>query len=74
MHLHPKVSISTSAQGIEWLLTVRQLADLWGVHERTIRRRIASGELEVVWLSPSAVRVRESIAAKFIAGRHSKAA
>jgi excisionase family DNA binding protein len=71
---HPEVTSSTSARGVERLLTVRQLADLWGVHERTIRRRIATGELEVVWLSPSAVRVRESAAAKFIAGRLSKAA
>ena len=71
---HPEVTSSTSAPGVERLLTVRQLADLWGVHERTIRRRIASGELETVWLSSTACRIRESTAAKYINSRAKVAA
>lgn len=58
----------------ERLLTIRQLAELWGVCERTIHRRISSGDLPVVRLSSHAVRVRESVAARYLTSREQAAA
>jgi excisionase family DNA binding protein len=42
----------------ETLLTVSQVADNWQVSQRTVRRMIANGRLDVVRLG-RAVRIRE---------------
>lgn len=40
------------------LLTVAEVAERWGVEEKFVRGRVASGELAVVQLSRRCVRVR----------------
>jgi excisionase family DNA binding protein len=54
---------------VERLLTVRQIAEAWACCERTVRRKIDRGELRAVWLSPGAVRVSETEAARYVAQR-----
>lgn len=39
-------------------LTIRSAAEKFGVSERTIRRRIASGELPAYRLGPRSIRLR----------------
>jgi excisionase family DNA binding protein len=50
------------------LLTVDELAALARESRRTIQRRIAAGELEVVRLGPRHVRIAADVAARYLAG------
>jgi excisionase family DNA binding protein len=50
----------------EQFFTVAETADRWKVHERTVRRLIASGDLKVVRVR-SAIRIRGSELEKFLA-------
>ena len=43
---------------LERLLTVREVADLEAVSEKTIRRRIAAGELAALRSGPRELRIR----------------
>jgi excisionase family DNA binding protein len=51
-----------SGQRLERLLTVNQLAELWQVSSRTVRRMIKDGRLPVVRLG-RAVRIPAKVAA-----------
>lgn len=55
------------------LLTIRQAAEVLGVSERTVRRRIASGELLAVQLGQpgTAVRVDADELERFVFGQAS---
>ncbi|MFE7870018.1 helix-turn-helix domain-containing protein [Micromonospora humida] len=58
------------------LLTVREVADLWGVDKQTVYRAIWAGDLRWVDLAaPGAkkarIRIRQSAAEQFIASRES---
>ena len=55
-------SRSNDAQRLEQLLTVDQLAELWQVSPRTVRRMIADGRLPIVRLG-RAVRIPAKVAA-----------
>jgi excisionase family DNA binding protein len=55
--------IDGHAQPLERLLTVDQLAELWQISSRTIRRMIADGRLPVVRLG-RAVRIPAKVAAR----------
>jgi excisionase family DNA binding protein len=48
---------------LERLLTVNQLAELWQVSPRTVRRMIADGRLRIVRLG-RAVRIPAKVAAR----------
>ena len=48
---------------VERLLTVNQLAELWQVSPRTVRRMIADGRLRIVRLG-RAVRIPAKVAAR----------
>ena len=54
---------------VERLYSVKELAVMWDVCEATIRRRIKAKQLDAVRLSKSAVRIRESAAASFLASQ-----
>jgi excisionase family DNA binding protein len=53
---------TNDGQRVEQLLTVDQLAELWQVSPRTVRRMIADGRLPVVRLG-RAVRIPAKVAA-----------
>jgi excisionase family DNA binding protein len=53
----------------ERLLTIGETADLWKCCERTVARKIQSGELEFVQLGERMPRIPESAAAKFVKER-----
>ena len=55
--------------GLEPMLTIKQLAALALESRRTIERRIAAGLVEVVHLSPRCVRIPQSSADAYLAGR-----
>jgi excisionase family DNA binding protein len=54
---------SDNAQCLERLLTVDQLAELWQISQRTVRRMIADGRLPVIRLG-RAVRIPAKVAAR----------
>lgn len=58
----------------ERLLTIKELARAWDVCEATIRRRIKANQIEAVRLSKSAIRIRESVAARYLADLEERAA
>ncbi|MEZ5116965.1 MAG: helix-turn-helix domain-containing protein [Candidatus Nanopelagicales bacterium] len=39
-------------------LTIRQAAEILGVHQRTVRRRISDGSLPAYRLGPQLIRIR----------------
>jgi excisionase family DNA binding protein len=52
------------------LLTMAEVAKLWHVSQRTVRRRVAAGELPVVRLGRNTVRIRAEVAARVARGDH----
>jgi excisionase family DNA binding protein len=50
----------------ERLLTVKETAKLWNVSERTVYRKIWSGELPVVLLTPKTPRIKESVVVQYV--------
>jgi excisionase family DNA binding protein len=50
------------------LLTIDELAARARESRRTIQRRIAAGELEVIRLSPRSVRIPRTAAARYLQG------
>jgi len=59
--------LNTEPKSIDRLLSVPALAKAWGVSPRTIWRKIETGALPVVRLTPHCTRVRESVAAEHVA-------
>jgi excisionase family DNA binding protein len=60
----PKPGIGNEErEPLERLLTVDQLAELWQVSQRTIRRMIADGRLPVIRLG-RAIRIAAKVAAR----------
>jgi excisionase family DNA binding protein len=53
----------------EQLLTVTEVAKLWKCCIRTVTRKVERGELEIVRLSDSMIRIRESVAARHVQER-----
>lgn len=51
------------------LLTIEQLAELFEVHPRTVRRMLARGDLAAVYLSDTTMRVRRIDAEQLLATR-----
>jgi excisionase family DNA binding protein len=49
--------------------TLREIAQRWGVHTDTVRRRVAAGELRVVRLSPRRVGIRSSEEERYLRER-----
>jgi len=53
--------------------TLREVAQRWGVHTDTVRRRVAAGELRVVRLSPRRIGVRASEEDRYLREREGAA-
>jgi predicted site-specific integrase-resolvase len=51
---------------------LHEIAQRWGVHVDTVRRRIAAGELAVVRLSPRRIGVRASEEERYLREREGK--
>jgi hypothetical protein len=57
----------------EKLLTYAQTAELWQCHPRTVVRKVQAGEIEIVQLSEHMPRIKESVAAEYVASKTRKA-